>query len=252
MFRLNKPIVVIIRAQGKRSPLDLQELVNYCHIIVLNLLKPIVDKNVLSIAGRHSTCDVAVFTSSLPCYIMYKYGLSVKARYYIAIGEDTRDALFYLMNVPRDSIMLPSRYTSKHIVELLRHLIESDKSIRIVHVYRSKHADTSIIVSSQLFPRRVVVREFKIYKLVLDEKLLDLAEKALQNAQIIVILSSLPISILQPYLSRISVPIIVPSVRVKRKLEQFYRNKIYVLENVTKKELIEKIKLALRENAEQS
>ncbi len=244
-----KPLVLLVRVKGKRSPMRLHDLVRYCDVVVVNLFRPVADENVLKIARRLERCDVAVFTSSIACSLLYKYGISVRARYYIAIGEDTRDSLFYLFNIPREHILLPEHYDSDHIIELLRELVLDDVDIRVVHVYRSKHADYKIVLSSRSFSRRIIVRELRLYRLVLDNDALHLVQELLGGASVVVLLSESSARSLRGLLQGRRLPVIVPSERVKRALEDVPGVDIHLLENVSVDNLIEKIRQMLESNA---
>ena len=247
-----KPRVLIVRVQGKCSPVELQSLTKLCDIIVINLFRPEVDEKVLSVVRKCTKCDVAVFTTSLACYILHSNNIPVEAKYYVAIGDDTRDSIHYLLGVPRENIATPHQYSTRHVVELVRKLVEQDREIRVVHVYRSQHAENNLSVKlASSLSRKVIIREFKLYRLTLDRSLVPLLTWSISEAKVLVLLSALPALYLIEHLGEIKIPVVVPSERVKKVIQSACKSKIYVMSNVTKEELIRRIMQAL-EDAEHS
>lgn len=192
-----RPILLVLRAETKRSKSPPSEILEKFNVIELRILKPLPVIEEIEKARVCEECDVAIFMSSIAVDIAYRYGVMPKARHVLAVGPDTALSIRTLLGV--NNVKIPRNYTSLGIVELVRELSKECDSIRVVNVYRSAHG--SSIIFTEL-GKSLKVREFRIYKLLPDEEYLGIASSILDGTAIIVFMSSL---IVQTFVKHVGV-----------------------------------------------
>ncbi len=180
-----RSILLVLRAEAKRSKPPPPELLKKVDVVELRIVKPVPILSEIEQARENRSCDAAVFMSSIAVEIVNSHGINPDARYVIAVGPDTASSIRTLLG--RKDVLVPGDYTSTGVVNLLRELA-SRQGIRVVYVYRSAHESRTLVEN---LGGVLNVREFSLYELLPDNECLEIAEHVLSDVVVIVFMSSL-------------------------------------------------------------